>query len=72
MGGAFRDVCGEADVKFKGRPVWGFTVPRGPCGAGRGVEGSKHPDGAAGQTAGVCGPEVVAAAALVTLVRAGG
>lgn len=29
-------------------PVWGFTVPRGPCGAGRGVEGSEHPDGTAG------------------------
>lgn len=28
-------------------PVWGFTVPRGPCSAGRRVEGSKHPDGAA-------------------------
>lgn len=53
-------------------PVWGFTVPRGPCGAGRGVEGSEHPDGTAGQAAGIRGAEVVAAAALVTLVRAGG
>lgn len=37
-------------VQVRGRvsPVWGFTVPRGPCGAGRRVEGSKHPDGAAG------------------------
>lgn len=36
------------------------------------MEGGEHPDRAAGQTAGVCGPEVVAAAALIALVRAGG
>lgn len=28
-------------------PVWGVTVPRGPCSTGGRVEGGEHPDGAA-------------------------
>lgn len=38
-------------------PVWGLAVPRGPCSAGRRVEGGEHPDGAAEEGTGKSAPE---------------